>query len=194
MMKTDSILKTVGGVLLILAVVLYNHYRPGGLLPTPTPPPDVSAKTPESAPRESQPPPSEKSHEAQAVPKRDLDQDERRHGHTLQRHVGRTDQQLLERLRSETNIGSASTYTDKETAERCVGAALGRNKSRIDAWLRQNSGRENLAVNYVGDGKTPIGRSIHHGSTLSVPCYNAIVILKAEGTGFYVLTSYPETR
>ena len=74
-----------------------------------------------------------------------------------------------------------------------VGVAIEKNKARIDAWLRQPS-HENLEVDYVGDGKTPIGRSIHHGSTRSVPCYNSKVILRQDGRGFYVLTSYPEGR
>jgi hypothetical protein len=34
-------------------------------------------------------------------------------GHTLARHVGKTDAELIERLRREPQISSASTYTDR---------------------------------------------------------------------------------
>ena len=48
----------------------------------------------------------------------DLQADERLGGHTLARHVGRTDQELHERLRRDPQISAASTYTDVMTARR----------------------------------------------------------------------------
>src|SRR5689334_2318109 len=47
----------------------------------------------------------------------DLSADEAMGGHTLQRHVGRTDAELRARLDREPQISSASTYTDRATAE-----------------------------------------------------------------------------
>jgi hypothetical protein len=46
-------------------------------------------------------------------PRRDLSVDEDMGGHTLARHVGKTDAELRERLRREPNISTASTYTDR---------------------------------------------------------------------------------
>jgi len=54
----------------------------------------------------------------------DLERDEKRGGHTLARHVGRSDADLGERLRRERQISAASTYTDRATAERVVALAL----------------------------------------------------------------------
>ena len=51
---------------------------------------------------------------------RDLAADESMGGHTLARHVGKTDSQLSDRLRREPQISAASTYTDREMAERTV--------------------------------------------------------------------------
>src|SRR5208282_4363987 len=45
--------------------------------------------------------------------------------HILRKHVGQTDDQLLERLRREPRITGASTYTDRSAAEHAVGAAIG---------------------------------------------------------------------
>ena len=42
----------------------------------------------------------------------DLEADEALGGHTMARHVGRTDAQLAERLQRERDISAASTYTD----------------------------------------------------------------------------------
>src|SRR5579864_3082552 len=58
---------------------------------------------------------------------RDLSQDESAGGHTLRKHVGRSDAELRERLRHEHNISAASTWTDRATAEAAVGLALQRN-------------------------------------------------------------------
>lgn len=125
---------------------------------------------------------------------RNLEQDERAHGHTLQRHVGRTDAQLIERLKEETDISGASTYTDRAVAEHCVGAALLKNEAKIKAWL-QSGDKQNLVVEFVGDDQHPIGRSIRRGKTQSSPCYNAKVVLRPDGRGsYYVLTSYPDPR
>lgn len=127
-------------------------------------------------------------------PLRDLDEDQRRHGHTLTKHVGRTDEQLLERLQQETDISSASTYTDKETAERSVGAAIAKNESKIKAWL-ERGGSQKLVLDYFGDAQHAIGRTVHRDKT-SHPCFNAKVVLAMDnhGGGYFVLTSYPEAR
>src|SRR4051794_5666599 len=58
------------------------------------------------------------------VEPRDLSIDESRGGHTLARHVGRTDAELRQRLIDEPNISAASTYTSRATAELTVARAL----------------------------------------------------------------------
>ena len=46
------------------------------------------------------------------APRYDLEGDEVIGGHTIERHVGRTDRDLADRLRREPQISAASTYTD----------------------------------------------------------------------------------
>lgn len=70
---------------------------------------------------------------------RDLSLDEAFGGHTLRRHVGRTDEQLRERLKSESNISAASTYTDRATAERVVGNRHAAGASENSALVPVNS-------------------------------------------------------
>lgn len=123
----------------------------------------------------------------------DLSIDERFGGHTLQRHVGKTDQELRQRLRDEPNISAASTYTDRATAERTVGAALQQNSAKIQHWLERGPHRPNLVLDYTNP-TDPIGRVMYPRAMGSVPCDHAIVVLKADGDAYYVLTSYPECR
>jgi len=127
--------------------------------------------------------------------KRDLARDEKRGGHTLSRHVGRTDEELRERLRKEPGISAASTYTDRATAEEAVTLAIRFAKKRVDPWLAREGSRANLVIDWPGSGKV-LGRSLRRGEKAPVPCKRALVVLKWDPGAeiFYVLTSYPEAE
>ena len=127
---------------------------------------------------------------------RDLSQDEQRGGHTIDRHVGRTDEQLRERLRRERRISAASTYVDLVTAERIVGETLQDGRARIQRWSARAGRRPNLALDHEGSAGTVIGRSLRRGAREPEPCEDAVVVLtwdEARGD-YFVLTSYPEIR
>jgi len=137
--------------------------------------------------RASAPPP------AAAPASYDLGRDERAGGHTLARHVGRTDRELADRLRRERHIAAASSYADRATAESVVGETLARGRARVDAWLAREGRRPNLALDYRGDPGRPVGRLLRRGEAASEPAWNAVVVLEWAGPGsFFVLTSYPE--
>ena len=129
------------------------------------------------------------------TPRYDLARDEALGGHTLARHVGRSDADLRERLRRERSISAASTYSDRATAERVVGRALASNRARVDQWLARQGARPNLALDYRGEAQESIGRSLSRRSSQPVVCADAVVVLRWDGRrGFFVLTSYPEAR
>jgi len=126
---------------------------------------------------------------------RDLSQDEAAGGHTLRKHVGRTDGELRQRLRHERNIAAASTWTDRETAERAVGAAIEQNRDKVNGWLNRQGGHPNLVIDYDGDPSHPIGRTLNRDADQAEPCTHATIVLKWSGpSDYYVLTSYPECR
>lgn len=123
----------------------------------------------------------------------DLSVDEQFGGHTLERHIGRTDAELQERLERERHISAASTYTDRASAEHAVAEAIQENQDRIQRWLQRPGGHPNLVLDYHGD--QPVGRVLNRGESHSIPCSNAVVVLKWAGPNrYYVLTSYPECR
>jgi hypothetical protein len=123
----------------------------------------------------------------------DLGRDEQRGGHTLARHVGRTDDELRQRLERERNISAASTWTDRETAETVVAEALAAERDRVESWMRRGFPRPNLALHY--NAGRVIGRSLRRGDSRTVDCSSAVIVLRADGPGsFYVLTTYPEAR
>ena len=123
----------------------------------------------------------------------DLRRDEQRGGHTLEKHVGRTDDELRERLDRERDISAASTWTDRAAAEETVAAALRADQSKIDRWNDRGYPRANLALHF--DAGRSIGRTMRHGASTSEPCSSAVVVLRADRNGgFFVLTTYPEAR
>ena len=122
----------------------------------------------------------------------DLEADEHRGGHTVKKHVGRTDAELRERLERERDISAASTWTDLDAAEETVGEALRADRPRIEQWEERGSRRPNLALHY--NAGRVIGRSMYSGSDQSEPVTHAVIVLRADGPGFFVLTTYPEER
>ncbi len=124
----------------------------------------------------------------------DLSVDESMGGHTLARHVGRTDVELTARLRDERDISSASTYPDRAIAERVVGAAIEAGGRKLDAWRGRRGSRPNLVLTYTARSGPPIGRSMARGAHASVPCRRALVVLRWDERRHreFVLTSYPE--
>jgi len=127
--------------------------------------------------------------------RRDLSQDEAAGGHTLRKHVGRTDDQLRERLRHEHNISAASTWTDRSTAEQAIGIAIAQNHEKISRWLERSGGHPNLVIDYDGDPAHPVGRSLRRDADQPQPCVHATIVLKWTGPDdYYVLTAYPECR
>lgn len=126
---------------------------------------------------------------------RDLAADERLGGHTLQRHVGLSDDELRARLARQPGISAASTYTDRATAERVVGETIARERTRIARWLNRAGNRPNLTLTYRSPAAMPIGRTVRRGESRSVACTEAIVVLRWDARReYFVLTSYPERR
>jgi len=127
------------------------------------------------------------------VARYDLACDEERGGHTLDKHVGRSDEELRERLDRERNISAASTWTNREVVEETVAQALRAEHDKIVRWEERGYPRPNLALHF--DAGRVIGRIVRHGEESSSPATQAVIVLKADGpSSFYVLTSYPKDR
>ena len=145
-----------------------------------------------AAPPASSPPAIEQRRPAPQAIGYDLSADEAMGGHTLHRHIARSDAELIERLDREPQISSASTYTDRATAETVVGAALQSGTPAFAAWRARTGRRPNFVLRYHAD--RVIGRSMARGHSESVRCDRALIVLRWDESRqrYYVLTSYPE--
>jgi hypothetical protein len=141
-------------------------------------------------------PPVEHSSAAQPSTgaRRDLSQDEAAGGHTLRKHVGRSDAELRERLERERDISASSTWNDRSSAEAAVGDAIAEQGVRISRWLGRES-HPNLVLDYDGDPAHPFGRTLRRGEDRVQPCAHAVIVLKWQPpNSYHVVTAYPECR
>lgn len=120
---------------------------------------------------------------------RDLDWDERQGGHTLHRHVGRSEAELARRLEREAGVAAASSFDDRATAEAVIAATLARESQRIATWMRHD--KENLVLDYRGEPGRTIGQVLLRGEARARPATDARVVLRKRGARFFVLTAYP---
>lgn len=117
-----------------------------------------------------------------------------KNGHTLERHVGKTEDQLKERLRTD-NVSAASTYYDKETATKAVKDTIKQHEKEIEKWLKES--KENrLVLNTKHDfavGKTVLKKNMQVKDGLR----NTVTVLqkdKGSQLGFKIVTSYPSEK
>lgn len=83
-------------------------------------------------------------------------------GHTLAKHVGKTERYLRHRLATEPDIDAASTFYSREVAEASISALLDGNRAKIAAWLA--SSKRGLIVS--GQANEAVGLMItRHSST-----------------------------
>lgn len=110
-------------------------------------------------------------------------------GHTLRRHVGIHDTQLLER--AERTRNDASSFFDASVAQRVVDRAFAENQPRIGAWLARGT-KENLRLEVHSE--QAVGRVFRYDQQVVQESSNAYVVLKRAPKmpqGFTVITAYP---
>ena len=118
----------------------------------------------------------------------DLQSIEGRDGHTLRRHVGRSDEDIRARaLRTHHDV---SCFDDEVTAQSSVDEAFAENQSCIGRWLA--AGRGNLALHVHFDHT--IGRIFRFDCLCWETSPNADVILERRpqmAQGYTVITAFP---
>ncbi|CPR14737.1 hypothetical protein JMY81_08120 [Brenneria goodwinii] len=115
-------------------------------------------------------------------------------GHTLQRHVGLSKDDLLARLEATATAryrpSGASSFYSVDVAERAISQAMRANAGRIKQWSHYPHRPLDIthAVNY------PVGIYIRRGTTETVRTSTFKVVLEYQtyhGKPYYILTAYP---
>ncbi|MGP9038097.1 ribonuclease YeeF family protein [Bacillus stercoris] len=113
-------------------------------------------------------------------------------GHLIERHVGKTDGELFQRLIKDTKISGSSSFKDRATAEKVASSVLSdpKNITKIKKWLSNPNSRRTLPLRYKGDGEV-LGRRVEKGSNVAKDATNATIVLKKSKNGEFILTGYP---
>jgi len=112
-------------------------------------------------------------------------------GHTIDRHVGKSDDELLARLAAEPSIPAASTFNTLAEANSATVEALRSSQKEICSWL--SSSISSLTLTYAKEGGS-VGRVMLRGAMSSYPGSQVRLVLRSSTNspiGFYVLTSFP---
>ncbi|MCC7428656.1 MAG: hypothetical protein IT557_17315 [Alphaproteobacteria bacterium] len=113
-------------------------------------------------------------------------------GHTIARHVGKSDRELLDRLRQFPNLRAASSYPDRMTAQRAINATLAdpRNAERVRRWLADARQSDPLAL--TRRFNDAVGRMAERGRGVRDARGARVVLIKDGQGGYTILTSYPD--
>ncbi|NEO95055.1 MAG: hypothetical protein F6K56_34630 [Moorea sp. SIO3G5] len=120
-----------------------------------------------------------------------LQQQEYLGGHTIDRHVGKSDQQLVNRLINAPRISAASTYPDLATAATNIQAALRANRNKLNSWVLDAAIGEKRAVKYRA--REVVGRVASRPPSLSNISNSRKLLVVMEKTAkgdCLLLTSY----
>lgn len=112
-------------------------------------------------------------------------------GHTIAKHVGRTEQQLRARLAAEPQRKIVSTFTDLKVAEECISKVMRLNAARIKTWAQTGASSKPLQV--VEDVGKVAGFGVIRVSGQVVQLRKVQLALKLQsynGMPYYVLTAY----
>lgn len=114
-------------------------------------------------------------------------------GHTLQKHIGLSVNDLRRRL-DEEPIPAASTFVDVTEAENAIRDVLVDRENLIQEWL--NAGRSTRKAFYI---KTdiPVGTVLERGALEPVSGNQTRVVLirdELSDYGYFILTAYPEFK
>jgi len=109
-------------------------------------------------------------------------------GHTLEKHVGKSEEFLVDRLAGEPAAQHVSTFTDRETAETALTDLLASSGGEIAQWLA--GPRFQLVLSGTADRH--VGRVLARGATAAVTASGLKLVLRktpAHGLGYYVHTA-----
>ncbi|RME92274.1 MAG: hypothetical protein D6767_03575 [Candidatus Hydrogenedentota bacterium] len=109
--------------------------------------------------------------------------------HILSRHVGLSDQQLIQRLQEHPGLSMTSTFPNQETAEKVIAAILYKNEKKIKKWqkIAPTGSRLTLKKRFL----RVIGRGIYRGDKKVRNRKKAKLILMKNENQVHVLTAYP---
>lgn len=114
-------------------------------------------------------------------------------GHTIEKHVEKSEAQLRERLDEEPHIPMASTYSNLSTAEQSIGRAIELRNNTIQDWLQNRKNEPRITLKVTAEPSVSIGSVLMRGDTATKEPNITVTVLVRDNSklGWYIKTSYP---
>lgn len=113
-------------------------------------------------------------------------------GHTISRHVGQSDEQMLARLSAPKAPARASTFHNIKYAELLISDTLSVKIYQLESALKYMQAGSRLRLDHRFT--LPVGRYIDKGTTSVKKAYGLRIIIEAKKFGdktYYLVTAYP---
>jgi hypothetical protein len=117
--------------------------------------------------------------------------DDRWGGHTIERHVGKSDEELRARLARDSRLNTASAWDSAEIATQVIDSTLKSHAGELVGWLARAPPGNRRVIDYRG--RERLGRAIRAEDPRKVvPLTNARLVIEALGQGRWrLITAYP---
>jgi hypothetical protein len=117
-------------------------------------------------------------------------------GHTIERHVAKTDEYLIDRLLTDSRLNTVSTFSNLAVAEASVNAVLNLQREQVARWWQGELARQAFFARVPTHG-TYLTRAQLHNNPDAKPQWipdQAVVrvVLVRRGDDFFVLTAFPQ--
>jgi hypothetical protein len=111
-------------------------------------------------------------------------------GHAIEKHVGKTEAELIARFQAEPKLRYSSSFTDRSTAEQAIAEAIKANRQTIDAVRNGISPRQEIVYNF----NTTVGIVVPQSTKTAFETSRLLVVVKADNNmpdGYTIITAFP---
>ncbi|WP_147195021.1 RNase A-like domain-containing protein [Pantoea sp. CCBC3-3-1] len=115
-------------------------------------------------------------------------------GHTIDKHIGKTSEELLARLKASPRLTQSSSFQSMRDAEALISKVLRDNKNQIAVLTKNVPSGQNLKMVFDRNFAKQTGISVSRGEKEAKACYQVRIILKFEswhGKPYFILTAFP---
>lgn len=124
-------------------------------------------------------------------------QDGQRLGHTIERHVAKSDEYLRDRLLNNQKLNTVSTFSSIKMAEASINAVLNMQRQQVAAWWQSDLARQAFFARVPTHGsyltRDILQQEGDGARSHPIPDMAVVrVVLARQGDGFYLLTAFPQ--
>jgi hypothetical protein len=115
-------------------------------------------------------------------------------GHTIEKHIGKSAEELFARLKSSPRLKESSSFISMRDAENLVSKVLRDNKNQIAMLAKNVPTGHNFKMVFDRKFARQVGILVNRSSSEAKKCYSVRVVLKFEywhGKPYFILTSFP---